>query len=400
MNQMNKTNSYFYLNDLEHFLHLTKPGLCELYYKQFKLDLLTGEKTLITQADIELELEQTKLSHSFEKPIVYHFFYEAGYLFNELAELVKDTTPLFIKIIYQNATLEDIPLKDEVEEFDLSPIDYPRFKKYKKQFREVQKNLVKGNCYQVNLTAPFYLKFEQAQKEDFIHAIWRKASTRAAFAHCSYIDSLDKLFLSNSPECLFKYYKKDDKAYIYSLPIKGTIKQSEKENTEITFKKLVSSKKEQGELYMIADLIRNDLSRIELRPSEVVSKKSKLEVPGIVHQYSVLRVEVSNAVNLLQTLRALFPGGSITGAPKYNVMKYIKEIEAYERGFYCGSTVLLYKNIKSASINIRSSEIDFNNNEIKYGSGGGVTLLSDAKSEFDELFVKMNSFLHLFPMKS
>ena len=393
---MNNTHSYFYLNDKNTFLKLSQPSVCELYYKQFKIDLLSGHKTNLIKEDIFEELEKIELNSNFEDPIIYHLFYEVGYLFNELDELVNDTTPLFIKIHYNKVQEFSLPAYAG-ESFDLSPLDYPRFKNYKKQFIKVQKNLLDGNCYQVNLTSPFYLGFKQAEPFDFVKTIWRKPSDRGAFAHCTYIDTLDKLFLSNSPECLFKYVKINKQAYVYSLPIKGTIKLDGGDNSELTFKKLISSKKEQGELYMISDLIRNDLSRIEFEPSEVVSKKSRLEVPGILHQFSIIRVKASKSLNLLQVLKALFPGGSITGAPKYNVMKYIKEIENYERGFYCGSTVFLYKNIKAASINIRSSEIDFNNNEIKYGSGGGVTLLSDAKCEFDELFVKMNSFLHLFP---
>lgn len=396
---MNNSRSSFYLNEQETFLDLTQPIESELYYKQFKLDLLTGQREDIEFSEVKEELEQYQLSEYYDEPIVYHFFYEAGYLFNELSHLVKSTTPLFVKIKYCSAKLSKLKDTSDRGTFDLAPLDYPRFKSYKKQFAKVQEHLHAGNCYQINLTSPFYLKFQNARPNDFICNLWKKKSTRGAFAHYTYIETLDKLFLSNSPECLFKYHSQKNKDYIYSLPIKGTIKLEQDESAENTFKKLISSRKEQGELYMISDLIRNDLSRIEFKPSEVVSKKSRLDVPGIVHQFSILRTQVSKSVNLYQVMKALFPGGSITGAPKYNVMKFINELEDYERGFYCGSTVLLYKNIKSASINIRSSEIDFNSKEIKYGSGGGVTLLSEAKSEFDELFVKMNSFLHLFPMK-
>ena len=396
---MNYSRSSFYLNDRNTFLDFSEPIVSELYYKQFKIDLLTGEKTEIEFSEVKEELKKCKLNHHYEDPIIYHFFYEAGYLFNDLSHLVKSTTALFIKIKYKRATISDLKDTSDRGTFSLTPLDYPRFKVYKKQFAKVQSHLNKGNCYQINLTSPFYLKFQNADPRDFICNLWKKPSSRAAFAHYTYVDTLDKLFLSNTPECLFKYHDKKGKRYIYSLPIKGTIKLEDQDSAENTFKKLISSRKEQGELYMISDLIRNDLSRIEFKPSEVVSKKSRLDVPGIVHQFSILRTQVSKKVNLYQVMKALFPGGSITGAPKYNVMKFINDIEHYERGFYCGSTVLLYKNIKSASINIRSSEIDFNNKEIKYGSGGGVTLLSEAKCEFDELFVKMNSFLHHFPMK-
>ena len=93
---------------------------------------------------------------------------------------------------------------------------------------------------------------------------------------------------------------------------------------------------------------------------------------------------------------ALFPGGSITGAPKKRVMELINEIEGFERGLYCGSTILLYKGLRSGSINIRSTQIDFMQNEIKYGAGGGVTLLSKASDEYKEALGKLKSFLLLF----
>jgi anthranilate/para-aminobenzoate synthase component I len=116
-------------------------------------------------------------------------------------------------------------------------------------------------------------------------------------------------------------------------------------------------------------------------------------VPGIVHQFSVVDTTVEKETTLLNVMEALFPGGSITGAPKKRVMEIIKDIEKYPRGFYCGSTVLLHKNLKCASINIRSAEISLDKDEIKYGSGGGITLLSKCESEFKETFQKMESFV-------
>ncbi|MDH5414612.1 MAG: chorismate-binding protein, partial [Flavobacteriaceae bacterium] len=85
----------------------------------------------------------------------------------------------------------------------------------------------------------------------------------------------------------------------------------------------------------------------------------------------------------------------ITGAPKKNVMRLIKQIEKKNRGFYCGSTVFCFKRAMTASINIRSAEIDFIQDEIKYGSGGGITLESQAEAEYDEILAKLKSFLLL-----
>jgi para-aminobenzoate synthetase component 1 len=390
-----KTQSYFYLNHEDQFLHLTEPEYAYIYYKNFKLNLLTGHRSDFDKSELKDDLSQKKFSEHYAHPIVYHCFFELGYIMQGLDDLVKETTPLMIKVKYHQAQKVQFDTSKPIENNNLTPKDYPRFKQYKKQFKKVMSHLLKGDCYQINLTSPFYLNFDAWEPEDFLQHLWRERSTRALFAHATYIHSLDKLFVSNSPECLFKYHQDS----LYSLPIKGTKKVLADQERPGAFKELVQSKKEQAELYMISDLIRNDLTKVELIPSEVVSKKVRLDVPNIVHQFSVLKVSLTKQANLWQAMEALFPGGSVTGAPKLNVMKFIQEIENFERGFYCGSTVLLYKNTKSASINIRSSEIDFNQRELKYGSGGGVTLLSEPKSEFDEIFTKMDSFLQLIKFK-
>jgi len=94
-------------------------------------------------------------------------------------------------------------------------------------------------------------------------------------------------------------------------------------------------------------------------------------------------------------MKALFPGGSITGAPKKRVMEIIKAVECFERGIYCGSTLLCIGDKKIASINIRTASIQIENRVWRYGAGGGVTLLSRPVDEFKEMEAKVESFLKL-----
>jgi anthranilate/para-aminobenzoate synthase component I len=179
------------------------------------------------------------------------------------------------------------------------------------------------------------------------------------------------------------------------MPIKGTLKRVENENWKPLWKKLVSDKKSQAELFMISDLLRNDLSRIEKPRAQIVKKKYPKLVPGLIHQYSQIDVELSDDVNLWRVIEKIFPGGSITGAPKVRAMKLIHELEKRNRGFYCGSTLILLKEMKSASINIRSSEISFSPNEKKllYQAGGGITLMSNVFEEYCEMTYKHDSFI-------
>jgi anthranilate/para-aminobenzoate synthase component I len=121
-----------------------------------------------------------------------------------------------------------------------------------------------------------------------------------------------------------------------------------------------------------------------------------LVVPGIIHQYSLLSVDLDYKVRLGKIIKSLFPGGSITGAPKKRVKELLFSLEKRSRGFYCGSTVILHESLLAASINIRSAEICFTNKLLKYSSGSGITLLSKSKDEFDELRLKEYSFMKLF----
>ena len=100
-------------------------------------------------------------------------------------------------------------------------------------------------------------------------------------------------------------------------------------------------------------------------------------------------------MNLWRVIEKIFPGGSITGAPKLRAMRLIHKLEKRPRGFYCGSTIILFKNMKSASINIRSSEIDFSPNKrtLLYQAGGGITLLSSVDEEYKEMTYKHDSFM-------
>ena len=146
---------------------------------------------------------------------------------------------------------------------------------------------------------------------------------------------------------------------------------------------------------MITDLMRNDLTKITLNPARVVSRSLPLIVPGVVHQYSRIRAQVDEKTTLKRILKCLFPGGSISGAPKSRVLDLITKIESGPRGFYCGSTILLHQGKLSASINIRSAEVNHSTSEVSYGSGGGITLRSKAEEEFDEIYAKLNSFVLL-----
>lgn len=394
--------SLIHLADKNKVLVCTEPETAFIYYRDFKLNLLTGKKTPSSTDEVHELLEKFKLKDEYDEPIIIHLFYEFGFSCTEQLENLPPHKPLAIIIKYANHIYQDKNSSFETDEkLKLEITEYPSFEEYHKKFEKVYKHLIDGDCYQVNLTGPFYFKFQGVGDPlSFTHNIWNRTLSVGAYAHATYIDSLGKLYLSNSPECLFRIEKEDGKLMAYTMPIKGTIKLDDESERESKWKELVASKKDQAELYMITDLLRNDLTKICLTPAKVLDKKLPLFVPGLVHQFSKLNVELKDDTNLDQVVRALFPGGSITGAPKKRVMKIIHEVEGYHRGFYCGSTIVMHKGLKSASINIRSAVLDYTQGELFYGAGGGITLLSQAIQEFDESYAKMESFLHFLKVEN
>jgi anthranilate/para-aminobenzoate synthase component I len=124
-----------------------------------------------------------------------------------------------------------------------------------------------------------------------------------------------------------------------------------------------------------------------------VKRRAPLRVPGLLHQYSLIEVNLEKPLSLLKTLECIFPGGSVTGAPKKRVMEIIQETERYQRGIYCGSTLLCIDDKKVANINIRTASLSIGDKLWKYGAGGGITLLSKPTSEYQEMENKVSSFL-------
>lgn len=383
--------SLFKLSGKNQFLYCYKPHSAYLYYKSFRIDLLTGRKENYSWSAFYQKYQDFTLKSRFLKPKVIHFYYEFGYLCNDLEHLVADHQVIAIEIDYLKS--KKIHHHFQGKDIGLKFTEVPSYEGYEESFNKVKKHLLHGDCYQVNLTRNFYFKFQKKFKaRDFVKKFLSQEKKLGRFAHLTYLSSIDSLLISNSPECLFR--KKLNPLEIYSMPIKGSIASGK--NFEKSWENLVNNKKEQGELNMITDLIRNDLSRLDEPKAKVVSKSLPLQVPQITHQYSLISTSVRSHVSWEKILRSIFPGGSITGAPKKYVMEVIKEVESEPRGFYCGSTFFATGDQFSASINIRSAEIDFERHEVKYGAGGGVTLLSDCESEYKEMVLKVKSFYYIF----
>lgn len=246
---------------------------------------------------------------------------------------------------------------------------YPiEFRKYKAAFDFVQHNEFLGNSYLANLTFPFKVELNTSLKEIF----------NSSFA--KYKIWYQDQFVCFSPEIFVRIYD----GIISSYPMKGTIDASI-ENAEAL---IMANEKEAAEHATIVDLIRNDLSMVS---SEVYVERYRYIDKIFSKQKNLLQVS-SKIVGKLskdynerigEIIVTLLPAGSVTGAPKKKTVEIIKEAEKYNRGYYCG--ICGYYDGQNLDSGVMIRFIENINGEYYYKTGGGITIYSNAKFEYEEL---------------
>lgn len=359
---------------------LTRPKYAWAYFTHYKVNLLNGFSSHSSQNELITVLKKIKINSGQNRRVL-HLYYELGKL---LQEFNIGEELLCIDIEYEQERF--LPLFRPTELIFKLVRSVP-FNLYREVFNRGMKHLRDGDCYQINLTFPFHFSFSKTKSPlDFYKAFFSEGKGISPYAHATYLPIWEKLYLSNSPECLIQ--KASDQK-LYSMPIKGTVKRSGNDIDD--WRSLSQCRKNAGELNMITDLVRNDLSGIGEYFSRVIEKKSPLPIHGLLHQYSLMVVKIKKEQNLYSILRMIFPGGSVTGAPKRRVMQIIAELERERRGAYTGSTCLFLNGQFSSSINIRTMDIDLKNGSVLYSAGGGITLLSECEQEFDEMWAKVES---------
>ena len=395
--------SLFWVMDKKKFNIHYKAKSAYVYYAKKRLNLLTLRYEKFSFQSFLESLKDITIDRFFDDSKVIHFFYEAGYVIKNFNDLIDKYAhvPLVIELDYAKVkTLEHKNLLEyaKFKGFTIKPNFQFDYNDYKKSFKSIYAHLMKGDCYQVNYTKQFNYKINTSNPNEFISALWKKQKNISPYAHLTYLSGLNKIFFSNSPECLFQLRNIKGKkgSEIYTMPIKGSASIDGKGGVRKAKQYLKESVKEQSELNMITDLSRNDLASIDKPRACIISPRDFIQVPNIIHQHSIISQQLPDKTNLFKVISSLFPAGSITGAPKKKVMSIIEHLETVARGFYCGSTLLMYKNRKSCSINIRSGEVDLFDQKITCGSGGGITLLSHVESEYREIILKLNSLIKIF----
>ena len=274
------------------------------------------------------------------------------------------------------------------------------FEEYQQSFNRLQEAILDGEVYQMNLTVALKQHLRLCcDPIELFQQIWSVNSGQ--FSALLRLDQ-QKSLLSFSPERLVKWSRsnqQDQASWIETAPIKGTRPrraQAQADTEELH--DLQTSIKDRAEHVMILDLERNDLGQICKSGSVQVTQNQVARSYATVHHLvSVIKGELLDHVTLIDILAAVFPGGSVTGAPKKRAMDLIRELEYSPRGIYCGA-LGYFDPLGGGDLNLPIRTIFLDEDQVEYHSGGGIVADSSAQGEWDELWVKTKGFEKaLFP---
>jgi para-aminobenzoate synthetase component 1 len=258
---------------------------------------------------------------------------------------------------------------------------------YARAFERVQAYIRAGDCYQVNLAQRFAAP---AEGDPWTSYCRLRQLNPAPFS--AYLQTPFGQVLSSSPE---RFLALRDRR-VETRPIKGTRPRSPDPQADAELQRaLAESPKDRAENLMIVDLLRNDLGRV-CRPGSIeVPTLFAIETYASVHHLvSTVRGALRAGEDAASLLRACFPGGSITGAPKIRAMEIIEELEPHRRGVYCGAIGYLgFDGAMDTNIAIRT--LVNSAGQVRFWSGGGLVHDSDLEQEYRETFDKAERLIQL-----
>ncbi|MCU0453700.1 MAG: aminodeoxychorismate synthase component I [Bacteroidetes bacterium] len=272
------------------------------------------------------------------------------------------------------------PPSDGLTISELSP-RIPR-RAYREGFRRVRAYLERGHTYQVNYTFPLDGHFTGSSVE-----LYARLRATQPVPYGAYIRHGDTAVISLSPE-LFVHI---DGAHATLKPMKGTIRRGLRsaEDREL-LDRLMASEKDRAENRMIVDLLRNDIGRLAKPGTVKVPAFFAVEQhPTVMQATSTITATLSGPMNLVDLFGALFPCGSVTGAPKIETMRIINEVEPGPRGVYTGAIGYFGPDGRGTfSVAIRTLVSDEEEGTFRVDVGSGVTIASPVEAEYDECLLK------------
>ncbi|WP_105615706.1 aminodeoxychorismate synthase component I [Vallitalea okinawensis] len=251
---------------------------------------------------------------------------------------------------------------------------------YMEAVEEMRQFIKKGHIYIANMTHTYTCETNKDSRTLYQHL---RQINPAPFS--AYLPLGDFSIVSSSPE---RFLKVRD-GIVEARPIKGTRPRGNNvEEDQLYKKELLESEKDKSELLMIVDLERNDLSKV-CKPGTVeVTELFKLEAyPTVYHLVSTVKGALKENTSIVDLLKATFPGGSITGAPKIRAMEVIEELEVTKRNIYTGSVGYIGFD-GNADFNIVIRTVLMKDGKAYIGVGGGITWESNPEEEYEETLTK------------
>jgi anthranilate/para-aminobenzoate synthase component I len=311
--------------------------------------------------------------------------YDLGRLFESLPSRAAEALglPLFLFTLHQRVGRSLAVSRPERGESHLGTSDSLRSnftrQRYESAVKRVVDYIVAGDIFQANLSQCF-----TAALADTPLAIAERLRGQSPAIYGAFLDYGDHALICNSPELFLRVTPQGDgRRKIITRPIKGT--RPRLPGMDATLR---DSIKDQAELNMIVDLERNDLGRVCEIGSVKVTQPREIEAhPTVYHGVATIEGTLRSDVTFVDLLRATFPGGSITGAPKIRAMEIIDELEPTRRGPYCGAIGYLAAD-GSMEFNIAIRTMIVKDGLVHVPVGGGIVADSDPAEEYEETLVK------------
>ncbi|MCC6782243.1 MAG: aminodeoxychorismate synthase component I [Planctomycetes bacterium] len=257
---------------------------------------------------------------------------------------------------------------------------------YEAKVARVIEHIRAGDLFQANLTQAFEARYDGDPR-----ALFAKLCTVSPAPYAAYVETDDGLaVLSASPE---EFLVADGSA-VRTRPIKGTRpRATDREADAALLAELLASEKDQAELAMIVDLLRNDLGKLAQVGSVAVGPfPEHASYAQVHHLFATVTARLRDGTSTGELLRATFPGGSITGAPKLRSMELLEELESCRRGVYCGA-IGEFAHGARVRLNVAIRTMACRAGRIRLHAGGGVTADSDPAAEYEETLHKAAGML-------
>lgn len=272
--------------------------------------------------------------------------------------------------------------------------------KYIETIEKIKELIRRGDTYQTNLTQQIRARLPENLTAQKIYWHLRK-SHPAPFA--AFLKRAADSVVSISPERFFKV----SNLRIETSPIKGTRPRGKTAAEDLKLKnELLNSAKDLAENTMIVDLLRNDLGRICKFGTVEVEKLCDLELhPTLFHLVSTIKGELRQNIKFSEIIKAVFPCGSITGAPKIRTMKIIDELETANRGLSMGAIGYSVQDSKfkvqsSIDLSVAIRTMTIKNHEAVFNVGGGIVIDSNVEDEYEESLLKAKALLYVLGAES